>query len=171
MFRAIVQGDKMKSVSLQQWKFDSKIGPLYLVASEKGLKGVYVEKQNIEMVKSLKESKTLQSTVKELSEYLNGERKKFEIPLDIEGTEFQKRVWNQLRKIPFGKTFSYKELATQIKNEKACRAVGTANGKNPLCIIIPCHRIIAADGTIGGYSGGLDLKIKLLELEGKHFAN
>jgi methylated-DNA-[protein]-cysteine S-methyltransferase len=161
----------MKSISPQQWKFDSKVGPLYLVASAKGLKGVYVERQNIEMVKSLKHSKILQDTVDELSEYFNGDRKKFDIPLDIEGTEFQKRVWNQLRKIPFGKTFSYKELATQIKNEKACRAVGTANGKNPLCIIIPCHRIIAADGTLGGYSGGLDLKIKLLELEGKSFAN
>lgn len=160
----------MKNTTNYQWKFESKVGPLYLVASEKGLKGVFVKRQAVGMIKTLKESKILQNAVNELSEYFNGDRKKFDIPLDIEGTEFQKRVWNQLRKIPFGKTFSYKELATQIKNEKACRAVGTANGKNPLCIIIPCHRIIAADGTLGGYSGGIALKIKLLELEGKHFA-
>lgn len=161
----------MNDLSLQQWKMDSKIGSLFLVTSPKGLKGVFVKKQNIPMVKSLKESQILQAAVKELSEYFAGNRKKFDLPLDIEGTEFQKRVWNQLRKIPFGKTYSYKELAIQIKNEKACRAVGTANGKNPLCIIIPCHRIIAADGTLGGYSGGLDLKIKLLELEGKNFSH
>lgn len=161
----------MNKLSLQQWKFDSKMGALFLVASAKGLKGVFVERQNIPMAKALKENLILQNAVKELSEYFAGTRKKFDLPLDIEGTEFQKRVWSQLRKIPFGKTYSYKELATQIKNEKACRAVGTANGKNPLCIIIPCHRIIAADGTLGGYSGGLDLKIKLLELEGKKFIN
>lgn len=157
----------MNTSCLQQWKFESKIGVFFLVASEKGLKGIFVKKQNIQMIKSLKENQILVTAVKELTEYLAGNRKKFDLPLDIEGTEFQKRVWNQLRKIPYGKTYSYKELANQIKNEKACRAVGTANGKNPLCIIIPCHRIIAADGTLGGYSGGLDLKIKLLELEGK----
>lgn len=153
-----------------QWKLDSNMGPLYLIASKKGLTGVHVKKQPVAMAKDLNDSKILETAVKELIEYFNGERKKFDVSLDIQGTEFQKRVWNQLRKIPFGKTYSYKDLAKQIKNENACRAVGTANGKNPLCIIIPCHRIISADGSLGGYSGGLDLKIKLLELEGKKFA-
>ncbi len=86
-------------------------------------------------------------------------------PLAAEGTEFQKKVWNELAKIPFGKTFSYGEIAGKIRNQKAVRAVGTANGRNPLAIIVPCHRVIAADGGLGGFAGGLEIKRKLLELE------
>ena len=82
------------------------------------------------------------------------------------GTAFQKKVWQELYKIPFGKTAAYKDIAKGIKNAKAVRAVGSANGKNPICVIIPCHRVIAADGSIGGYSGGSDIKKKLLKLEG-----
>ena len=89
----------------------------------------------------------------------------FTVPLAPQGTEFQMKVWSELRKIPFGKTISYRELARKVQNEKACRAVGTANGKNPLSIVVPCHRVIAADGSLGGYSGGLEMKRALLSLE------
>ena len=148
-----------------QWKYSSKIGPIFLVVSKDGLSGLYLNQQSIQLAKSLNESPILRQTVEELAEYFEGKRKRFTIPLDIHGTPFQKIVWNQLQKIPYGKTVSYKEIASQINRVNACRAVGNANGKNPLCIVIPCHRVIASDGTLGGYSGGLATKIKLLNLE------
>src|SRR5438445_11189765 len=89
----------------------------------------------------------------------------FEVTLDIVGTPFQMQVWEQLRKIPYGVTYSYSDIASKIKNPKAVRAVGTANGRNPLSLIVPCHRVIAADGKLGGYAGGLSIKTQLLELE------
>jgi methylated-DNA-[protein]-cysteine S-methyltransferase len=102
----------------------------------------------------------------ELKEYFNRERKKFTVPLDVEGTEFQKKVWNELIKIPYGKLMTYKAIAIMLGNENAMRAVGRANATNHAPIIIPCHRVIASDGKLGGYSGGVSLKEKLLELEG-----
>ena len=101
----------------------------------------------------------------QLDEYLRGERKEFEIPLDIQGTDFQKKVWRELLRIPYGETRSYKDIARALKDEKASRAVGTANGQNPLCIIVPCHRVIASNGSLSGYLGGLGMKKKLLSLE------
>ena len=102
-----------------------------------------------------------------LWEYFNGGRKSFDgLPLRAEGTVFQKKVWDALLTIPYGETRSYKEQAAIVGNEKACRAVGTANGKNPISIIIPCHRVIGADGTLTGYGGGIHIKKALLELEG-----
>ncbi len=159
-----ISGEFMTETKLQ-WKLNSSIGPLYLVASQHGLQGVYWNKQTIKMAKDPSESKFLKQAVKEILQYLSGERKSFSVALDIQGTEFQKKVWNELRQIPYGKTISYKELAQNVKNEKACRAVGTANGRNPLSLIIPCHRVIAANGTLGGYAGGLDIKTTLLSLE------
>ena len=121
------------------------------------------------MAQSLKGSgrafQTLVKAERELKEYFSGKRKKFSVPLNAQGTAFQKSVWNQLSKIPYGETVSYRDIAIKIKNKKAVRAVGTANGKNPFCIIIPCHRVIAADGSLGGYSGGIQFKKKLLALE------
>lgn len=151
--------------AVAQWKYDSKIGPLYLVAGTTGLQGVFWKKQSAPMIKTLKENPILMNTTEQLEEYLDGKRKKFELPLEMIGTDFQKKVWKELTKVPFGKTLSYKDIATKLHNDKATRAVGTANGKNPLCIIVPCHRIIASDGTLGGYSGGLGIKTKLLALE------
>ena len=147
----------------------SKIGPLYLVASGKALEGIFFTKQNVPMSASLKtseaETKILARSVQELEEYFSGKRKKFSVTLNAEGTPFQKRVWRELRKIPYGQTCSYKDIARRIKNPKAVRAVGSANGKNPHCVVVPCHRVIAADGSIGGYAGGLSMKKKLLQLE------
>jgi methylated-DNA-[protein]-cysteine S-methyltransferase len=102
----------------------------------------------------------------QLEEYFNGKRKKFNVPLDIKGTDFQKKVWNELSKIPYGKTVSYKKIAEKVGNKKALRAVGKVNSQNPVCIVIPCHRVINKNGKLGGYSAGLLVKERLLELEG-----
>jgi methylated-DNA-[protein]-cysteine S-methyltransferase len=121
------------------------------------------------MVNSLagkgKSQEILRQTVRQLEEYFAGKRREFDLPLDVQGTEFQKSVWNQLSKIPYGKTCSCRDIAKRVKNDRAVRAVGTASGRNPLSIIVPCHRVIGADGKLAGYAGGLDIKSKLLALE------
>ena len=107
----------------------------------------------------------------QLKEYFAGTRKQFDVPLDITvGTDFQKKVWKSLQKIPFGKMISYKQLAVKTGRPNAYRAAGSANGKNPLAVIIPCHRVINADGSIGGFSCGVEIKYILLELEKKYSA-
>ena len=103
---------------------------------------------------------------KQLGEYFRGERKKFEVKLAPEGTVFQRAVWRELRRIPYGRTITYGELAERMGNPGATRAVGTANGQNPISIIIPCHRVIGANGRLRGYGGGIVVKRKLIELEG-----
>ena len=110
-------------------------------------------------------SPLLDTAVSQLSEYFEGKRKNFDLPLKFGGTEFQARVWQELLKIPFSNTISYKELAERIGNAKACRAVGMANNKNPIPIIIPCHRVVGSNGNLTGYAGGLDIKKFLLDLE------
>lgn len=150
-----------------QMKIKSLIGPLYLVGSKKSLHGIFWEEQPFPMITAENdlEMKLLNDAAKQLEEYFAGKRKKFDLSLDADGTSFQKKVWQELANIPYGETRSYKEIAVAIKNAKACRAVGTANGKNPLSVIVPCHRVISSDGTIGGYAGGLAIKRKLLKLE------
>ena len=151
-----------------QYEIKSPLGPLFLVATSEGLKGLLFNKQGIKATKKLgvsKPEKILSKAACQLEEYFAGKRRRFDIDFDLSGTAFQKKVWKELFKIPFGKTVSYKDIAQRIKNPKAVRAVGSANGKNPVCVIIPCHRVIAADGSMGGYSGGLDIKRKLLKLE------
>lgn len=151
----------------------SKIGSIYLTASAKGLQTVGTEPALNSSIRSLKsqdpEVKILAEAVLQLNQYFKGKRKSFDLPMDATGTPFQKQVWNQLSEIPYGKTFSYKQIAQQINNDKAVRAVGSASGKNPLFIVIPCHRVISSDGSLGGYSGGIAVKIKLLELEKRFF--
>ena len=102
----------------------------------------------------------------QLTEYFNRQRKEFDLKLEILGTEFQKKVWNELKKIPYGETISYGELANRMGDKNLMRAVATANGANPIPIIIPCHRVIGKDGSLTGYGSGLNVKQKLLELEG-----
>lgn len=156
----------------QQWKISSPVGPLYLVASEQGLCGLYNEKQAVELAKGLDSTdpaiRHLAKAAIQIEEYFAGKRHEFDVRLDLEGTPFQKRVWDELLKIPYGETRSYSDIAKNIRNAKAVRAVGSANGKNPVCIIVPCHRVIAADGSLGGYAGGLPMKTKLLGLETHH---
>jgi methylated-DNA-[protein]-cysteine S-methyltransferase len=114
---------------------------------------------------NLKETPLIRKAAKQLNEYLAGRRKTFELPLDPEGTPFQKAVWKTLTGIPYGESRTYKDIAETVGNPKACRAVGMANNKNPIAILIPCHRVIGAGGKLVGYAGGLDIKKKLLELE------
>jgi methylated-DNA-[protein]-cysteine S-methyltransferase len=152
-----------------QYEMKSPIGPLFLVTNEKGLLYVTWDRHPAPTVESLTGNssaiKWLRETVKQLQEYFDGQRNVFDLPLIISGTPFQKSVWNALSGIPHGQTCSYKELAKAVSNPGAMRAVGTANGRNPIAIIIPCHRVIAADGTLGGYAGGLEAKAHLLALE------
>ena len=110
-------------------------------------------------------SESLQNTVQQLSEYFEGNRINFKLKLNPEGTFFQKKVWQQIKDIPFGKTASYQEIANQLGDPKAIRAAASANGKNPIAIIIPCHRVIGSDGSLIGYAGGLHRKKWLLEHE------
>ncbi len=118
----------------------------------------------------LKETDILKEASSQLYEYLHGKRRVFNLPLSPNGTEFMKRVWNCLCDIPFGETKSYKEIAIAVGNEKACRAVGQANNRNPIPIFIPCHRVIGTNGKLIGYSGGLQIKVSLLEIE-KRYGN
>lgn len=114
------------------------------------------------------ETELLRRASEQLREYLSGERRTFDLPLAPEGTAFQKAVWAELEKIPYGETRSYGQIAAQVGNAKACRAVGMANHRNPIPIFIPCHRVIGADGSLTGYGGGLDCKKVLLRLEHNH---
>ena len=136
---------------------------LVLAASERGLcrlsfdgggQGVRDDKHPV-----------LKSAMEQLTRYFRGESREFSVPLNLRGTPFQMAVWQALLRIPYGETRSYAEIAAQIGNPKAARAVGHANGSNPVAIIVPCHRVIASGGGLGGYGGGLDLKRRLLELE------
>ena len=111
------------------------------------------------------ETSVLQQCCLELDEYFAGRRKKFDVKAAFTGTSFQSKVWQELLKIPYGKTISYADLAKAAGNPKACRAAGSANGKNPIAIIIPCHRVIASNGGLGGYAYGLEAKKQLLDLE------
>ena len=107
----------------------------------------------------------IRMAISQISEYLAGQRRNFNIPLRLEGTEFRMKVWNEMRRIPYGETITYKELAQRIGSPDACRAVANACGANPFPILIPCHRVIASGGKTGGYTGGLDIKLALLEIE------
>ena len=112
-----------------------------------------------------KDNRLLNQAAEQLKEYLEGKRKEFDLPFQPRGTEFQEKVWKELCKVPYGKTATYQEIAERIGNEKACRAVGMACGKNPIFIVIPCHRIIGKNGNLTGYAEGLEMKQKLLLLE------
>ena len=110
-------------------------------------------------------SEVLDIAFSQLEEYLDGKRKIFDLPLNPKGTTFQQKVWSCLYHIPYGETRTYKDIAEQIGDENACRAVGSANNKNPIPIFVPCHRVIGSDGNLTGYAGGMELKQKLLNLE------
>jgi methylated-DNA-[protein]-cysteine S-methyltransferase len=145
--------------------YDSPIGILEISGTERGITGVHFVEKKSDPAPSI--PLPLKDCCRQLYEYFIGNRKEFALTIHLEGTSFQKSVWNQLLKIPYGKTASYKDIATAIDNEKAVRAVGSANGRNNIAIIIPCHRVIAHDGTLGGYGGGLWKKEWLLNHEKK----
>jgi methylated-DNA-[protein]-cysteine S-methyltransferase len=148
----------------------SPIGKLKLVASEQGLVAILWEKEKPRRVRLSELAVNTQhpiliQTEAELREYFDGRRKEFTVPLDMRGTVFQKRVWEALLRIPFGETRTYGQLAVQLGNPRATRAVGAANGRNPIAIIAPCHRVIGFSGKLTGFAGGLDAKAHLLKLE------
>lgn len=147
----------------------TKVGPLRIVVSEQGLHGIFwVSNPDIETCTgsaSITSQKILDEAETQIQQYFEGSRKSFHLPFDLKGSSFQKKVWAALLEIPYGQTISYKSLAARIHSPKACRAVGNANSKNPISIMVPCHRVIAENGSIGGYAGGVDTKRKLLEHE------
>ena len=151
-------------------EIDSPVGVLKLVANDISLIAVLWENETPNRVRLAelienKQHPILLETQKQLSEYFEGQRKIFDLPLNFEGTEFQQKVWQALLTIPFGETRSYKDIAEQIGNVKAVRAVGAANGKNPISIIAPCHRVVGANGKLVGFAGGLENKDLLLKIE------
>ncbi len=158
-------------MEVQFQKYNSPVGPLYLVANDQKLVAIVFGKNwqdwRSQYEKAFAtESAVLKRTALQLDEYFAGKRKSFDIPYELHGTDFQKRVWTALAKIPFGKTKTYKEQAVMVKSPKAVRAVGGSNGRNPLCIILPCHRVIGSNGTLTGYGGGMEAKQFLLKHEG-----
>jgi methylated-DNA-[protein]-cysteine S-methyltransferase len=149
----------------------SPVGKLTLVGSDRGLAAVLWEDEEsarpgLDAGSEDTRHPVLRQAQQELQEYFAGRRRTFSVKLDPSGTQFQNKVWNALRTIPFGETRSYGQIANQIGSRKAVRAVGAANGRNPLPIIVPCHRVIGADGTLTGFAGGLGIKARLLALEG-----
>ena len=157
-------------MQLSFMEMSSPVGVLKLVAHEHALVAVLWENENPKRVRLAEliedqQHPILLKTQKQLNEYFAGQRQIFDLPLDFEGTEFQQKVWQALLSIPFGETRSYKDIAEQIGNVKAVRAVGAANGKNPISIIAPCHRVVGANGKLVGFAGGLENKDILLKIE------
>jgi methylated-DNA-[protein]-cysteine S-methyltransferase len=149
-------------------EIESPIGPLLLAAGDGGLREIqFVNGRRLASPDPdwRKDAAPLQETARQLQAYFAGELQEFDLPVAPEGTPFQLEVWRMLREIPYGKTISYGQLARQIGNPKASRAVGLANGSNPIPIVIPCHRVIGSNGKLTGYGGGLPMKEKLLALE------
>ncbi len=149
---------------------DSPVGPLFVAASDEGLRAIEF-RENKHPVKRdgdwrEGDNAVLRKVHKQLDEYFAGKRRAFDLPLSPTGTEFQRKVWTTLATIPYGETISYAQLAARIGKPSAMRAVGAANGRNPLPIVLPCHRVIGADGSLTGFGGGLPTKQFLLKLEG-----
>jgi len=149
---------------------DSPVGALKLVAHDHALVAVMWDNEDHKRVRLAElfenqQHPMLHQVKQQLQEYFAGQRQQFDLPLDFQGTAFQQQVWQALLQIPYGETRSYKQIAVQLGNEKAVRAVGAANGKNPISIIAPCHRVIGSGGALVGFAGGLDKKQILLSLE------
>lgn len=154
--------------SLAYSRIESALGPLLLTADDAGLRSISFENGRHPARPHpswQKDDGRLNETVRQLRAYFAGKLEKFDLPLAPEGTAFQLKVWRELCEIPYGATISYGELARRIRNPNAARAVGLANGSNPIPIVIPCHRVIGSDGSLTGYGGGLPIKEKLLALE------
>jgi methylated-DNA-[protein]-cysteine S-methyltransferase len=160
----------MKMMSLAFKIIESPVGELKLVASDHGLVAVLWENDcptrvRLNEMAENDQHPVLVETERQLDEYFAGKRKEFSVALDMSGTGFQKDVWEALLAIPFGETRSYGQLAKQLGNPRATRAVGAANGRNPVSIIVPCHRVIGSSGKLTGFAGGLDVKAHLLSME------
>lgn len=149
--------------------YDSPIGIIRVAGTEEFIVSVHFDNKIVDWIEESTE--LLKNCIRQLDEYFLKERQQFDLPLKIEGTTFQKQVWEEVQKVPFGKTASYLEIAEKVNNPKAVRAVGNANRTNPIVIIIPCHRIIGSDGSLTGYGGGIYRKEWLLKHELKSLEN
>ncbi len=161
----------MENKSYWHKKIQTPIGAIDLVADDKNLLVVQMENHSHDHLIALNlqngtNHKILKKTEKQLAEYFAGDRKSFDLPISFQGSEFQNQVWKELLKIPYGKSITYGMQAAQIGRPGAARAVGACNGKNPLSIVVPCHRVIGASGALTGYAGGLEIKRRLFKLEG-----
>jgi methylated-DNA-[protein]-cysteine S-methyltransferase len=146
--------------------YNTKIGRIGIEENGSAITKIYFMNNNEqEEILEINETALLKEAIKQLNEYFDGKRSSFDLQLQPRGTEFQNKVWKALIDIPFGETRSYGEIAKAIGNEKASRAVGMANNKNPIPIIVPCHRVIGANGKLVGYAGGIDIKERLLNIE------
>lgn len=146
--------------------YKSKMGKIGIVDNGESIIEIFFYNDLKDLDKyNLNQTELIKKAIKEIDGYFKGIIKEFTIPISLEGTEFQRKVWNALRTIPYGETRSYKDIAEVIGNPKSCRAVGGANNKNPIPIIVPCHRVIGNDRKLVGYAGGLQIKEYLLELE------
>lgn len=168
--------------TLRSTLLHSSIGPLFLAASDKGLFALEFDarlpgqqtirpnprnlREESKAVRFEQSDHAMRPYVRELEEYFTGTRREFSFPLDLRGTEFQLACWRALLAIPYGKTRTYADIARAVGRPQGFRAVGMANNRNPIAIVVPCHRVIASDGTLCGYGGGLEIKRKLLQLEG-----
>jgi methylated-DNA-[protein]-cysteine S-methyltransferase len=163
---------KASSRAMMYTTMESPVGRLLLAGDERALRQVsFADGRRSAGVQVgwLENAGAFAEVIRQLQAYFRGELRTFDLPLAMGGTEFQLRVWSALREIPYGETISYRELAERIGNLKAVRAVGLANGSNPIPIIVPCHRVIGSDGSLTGFGGGLENKRKLLDLECKEF--
>ena len=158
-------------------KIETPLGDLHITANEYGVTYIGFSDDHRQILKASeldrsankgKSNAISEAAAQQLVDYFAGKRKTFDLPLDPAGTEFQQQVWQQLKHVKYGDTASYIDIATAINKPKASRAVGAANGKNPISIVIPCHRIVGSNGTLTGYAGGLDRKSFLLSLEQSH---
>jgi len=144
---------------------DTPIGSLMLAGDEHALTTLHLPGRHGDTAALTRDDARFAPETRQLGEYFAGERTSFEIPLRMQGGEFQRRVWAELERIPYGETASYGEIARRVSAPTASRAVGAANGRNPIAIIVPCHRVIGASGSLTGYGGGLECKRALLDLE------
>lgn len=144
------------------------IGKIAIVEEEGYITHIMLEERLYIEARITEETPLIKEAYNQLNEYFKGQRKEFDLPLKPKGTPFQIKCWEALKTIPYGKTWTYKQLANAIGNEKACRAVGGANNKNPIIIVIPCHRVIGTNGQLVGYAGGIHIKEILLSIEKKY---
>jgi methylated-DNA-[protein]-cysteine S-methyltransferase len=164
----------MEHMMISYIEHPSPVGTLLIASTDQGICGIYFEEHKhfkgkdgwMTPMAQSPAAKHLAETAQQLDDYFNGRRTEFDVALDLSGTPFQRSVWNELVNIPFGKSVSYAQHALTLGNPKALRAVGSAIGKNPISIIVPCHRVIGSSGAITGYAGGLERKQFLLALEG-----
>lgn len=145
--------------------YETLIGKIGIAGTHEKITDIFLNNPEQITGIDIEETELIRRASIQLSEYFSGERTRFDLPIEAEGSDFEKTVWNALLTIPYGETRSYGDIARQIGKPSYSRAVGRANGRNPISIIIPCHRVIGADGTLTGYGGGLELKAKLLKIE------